>query len=401
MNAEMQSILTGLDAERFFSDSLGDYFFGETELDADDTLRAVLLEGDDEFSQHGNNTVLREQIVLFPERTPMTGDAFTETCVVRGVPVDAQRCEWNGLICYSADFVRRYEGESPVAIRAAVFYTKNEGQKEADCIQRLYEIVDSFLNPANKVSLDQIRDNVWAESLQRADVETLIEAFAASDGAETEIVLRRLAEFANEDYDRVMAVIDRSTLTDQQKADLRTGIENERAADDALRFAWLHPDENGVLDVPAFDLRLTLPKEWTDRVLVVSDRSYDSCWLYVANARLINAYADWMGVDRAIQTYAWQDDIFLVCAVNKQAHPDPADDFSPDSTLRRTLIGETDRTRIYAWVGHDLEGETFMIIRSQLIDDIGQARYDELVGDLTVEESQLRDYVHVREGAAP
>ena len=151
------------------------------------------------------------------------------------------------------------------------------------------------------------------------------------------------------------------------------------------------------MDVPAFDLRLTLPKEWADRVVVVSDRSNDVCWLYVANAKLIDAYAEWMGVDRAVQTYAWHDRVFLVYAVNKQAHPDPADDFSPDSTLRRTLIGETDRTRIYAWAEHDTEGENFMIIRSQLIDDIGQERYEALVGDLTVDESQLRDYVHVRE----
>ena len=231
MNAEMQSVLTGPDAERFLSDSPADYFFGAAELNADNSLRAVLLERDDQFSQHGNNTVLREQIVLFPERTSMTGDAFEQTCAVRGTPVDAQRCEWNGIICYSADFVRRYEGERPVAVHATVFYTKSEGQKEHDCIRRLYEIVDILLNPANKVSLDTVAANFaetdeMMEFLRKASDEQLINVFPRTDGAYTELLIGQLAEIARENYDYVMVQIDESSLTAEQKAQLKTFVDD-------------------------------------------------------------------------------------------------------------------------------------------------------------------------------
>ena len=231
MNAEMQSVLTGPDAERFLSDSPADYFFGAAELNTDNSLRAVLLERDDQFSQHGNNTVLREQIVLFPGSTPMPGGAFEQTCALRGVPVDAQRCEWNGIICYSADFVRSYEGERPVAVHATVFYTKNEGQKERDCIRRLYEIVDILLNPANKVSLDTVAANFaetdeMMEFLRKASDEQLINVFPRTDGAYTELLIGQLAEIARENYDYVMAQIDESSLTAEQKAQLKTFVDD-------------------------------------------------------------------------------------------------------------------------------------------------------------------------------
>ena len=57
--------------------------------------------------------------------------------------------------------------------------------------------------------------------------------------------------------------------------------------------------------------------------------------------------------------------------------------------------------RIYACVGRIPGHDSFETTRAQFIDQIGQANYEALVGDLTVDESQLRDYVHVREGAAP
>ena len=69
--------------------------------------------------------------------------------------------------------------------------------------------------------------------------------------------------------------------------------------------------------------------------------------------------------------------------------------------MRPVLIGESEWMRIYACVGRIPGHDSFETIRAQFIEQIGQARYEALVGDLTVDENQLRDYVHVREGAAP
>lgn len=230
MDAEIDSIMTGPDAEQMLSAERADAFSGHARFDADGAFRGVTLEWDD-HSRRGSYMVFLEKTTLLPTSLPVIGDAFTETCTVRGVPVDAQRCEWNGGIWLMADFVRQYEGESPVAVHATVGCSPREGQREADSIRRLYEIVDSFLNPENKLSLEEIsatfaQKDEMMEFLRYASVEQLINAFPKTDGAYTETLIAKLAEAAREGYEGVMAQIDESSLTAEQKAQLKTFVDD-------------------------------------------------------------------------------------------------------------------------------------------------------------------------------
>ncbi len=229
MDSEIQTLMTGPDAEQMLSAERADSFSGEARFDADGAFRGVELEWDD-LSRSGSYMVFLEQTTLLPEPVPVIGDAFTETCTVRGVPVDAQRCEWNGGVWLMADFVRQYEGESPVAVHATVGCSPREGQKETDSIRRLYEIVDSFLNPENKLSLDTIaatfaEKDEMMEFLRYASVEQLINAFPKTDGAYTETLIAKLAAAARED-ETIFAQIDASALTAEQKAQLKTFVDD-------------------------------------------------------------------------------------------------------------------------------------------------------------------------------
>ena len=231
MYSEIRSILTGPDTDLILSEDRSDSFSGKVFLDADDAILSVALMRSDLCRRGGTYMVSTEQIVLDPRTVSVIdATAFEETCTVRGVPVDAQRWDDGPAIRYMAVFVRQYEGEAPVAVHATVFYTEKEGQKEADCIRRLYEIVDSFLNPANKVSLDGVAAlselDEQMELLRRASVEQLINLFPRTDGAYTELLISRLAEAARESYDSVMAQIDESALTDEQKTQLKTFVDD-------------------------------------------------------------------------------------------------------------------------------------------------------------------------------
>ena len=398
-DAEIHSIMTGPDAEQMLSDKQADSFFGNARFDADDTFRGVTLEWED-YSRRGSYMVFLEQTTLLPESAPVIGDAFTQTCTVRGVPVDAQRCEWNGSTWLMADFVRQYEGEDPVAFHVIVGCSRREGQREADRIHRLYEIVDSFLNSENKVSLDAVAAT-FAEMdeqmkfLRHASPEQLINLFPRTDGAYTETLIAHLADAAREDYDYVKAMIDESSLTAEQKALLQTSVLALLEEDHAYMSAVL-PDAQGNLTVPLYDLQVTLPETWKGRVTGVGTQTGPGYWLSVCSQQLIDAYEEY----DFSEGQGWRDSIFWVCAIDKQTHPDPALDF-PSGAVRPVLIGESEWMRIYACVGRIPGHDSFETIRAQFIEQIGQARYEALVGDLTVDESRLRDYVHVREGAAP
>ena len=229
-DAEIRSIMAGPDAERTLSDKQADSFFGNARFDADDTFRGVTLEWED-YSRRGSYMVFLEQTTLVQESAPVIGDAFTQTCTVRDVPVDAQRCDWNGSVWLMADFVRQYEGENPIAVHATVGCNPREGQKEDECIHRLYEIVDSFLNPDNKISLDAIagtfaEQDEMMELLRHASPEQLINLFPRTDGAYTETLIAHLADAAREDYDYVKTMIEESDLTAEQKAQLKTFVDD-------------------------------------------------------------------------------------------------------------------------------------------------------------------------------
>lgn len=399
MDAEIRSIMSGPDAESMLSDKQADSFFGNARFDADDTFRGVTLEWED-YSRRGSYMVFLEQTTLLPESAPVIGDAFTQTCTVRDVPVDAQRCEWNGSVWLMADFVRQYEGENPIAVHATVGCNPREGQKEDECIHRLYEIVDSFLNPDNKVSLDAIAETFaeqdeMMELLRHASPEQLINLFPHTDGAYTETLIAHLADAAREDYDYVKTMIEESDLTAEQKALLQTSVLALLEEDHAYMSAVL-PDAQGNLTVPLYDLQVTLPETWKGRVIGVGTQTGPGYWLSVCSQQLIDAYEEY----DFSEGQGWRDSIFWVCAVDKQTHPDSALDF-PSDAVRPVLIGESEWMRIYACVGPIPGHDLFETIRAQFIEQIGQARYEALVGDLTVDESRLRDYVRVREGAAP
>ncbi len=399
MDAEIRSIMTGPDAEQMLSADRADAFSGHARFDAGGAFRGVTLEWDD-LSRSGSYMVFLEQTTLLPEPVPVIGDALQQTCTVRGVPVDAQRCEWNGSVWLMADFVRQYEGESPVAVHATVGCSPREGQKEADSIRRLYEIVDSFLNPENKLSLDAIaatfaEQDEMMEFLRYASVEQLINAFPKTDGAYTETLIYRLADAAREDYDYVKGMIDQSTLTAEQKSQLQTDLLQTLEDDHDYMSAAL-PDEQGNFAFPLYDLQLTIPQAWKGRVGAVCLQTGGTFWVSVAGQEIIDAYEEF----DFSQGQGWRDSIFWVCAVDKQMHPDPALDF-PSGGVQPVFIGESDWMRIYACVGRIPGHDSFDPIRTQFIAQIGQERYDALVGGMTAQTDALKDYVQVKRGVSP
>ena len=398
LQSEIDSILTGPDADQILSDDGSGSFSCQVFLDADDALISVDLARDVQ-SKNNAAMVFYERIDLSPSAAPFNSASFQETCTVRGTPVDAQCWDDEDQVLYMADFVRHYEGEDPVAVHIVTAFAQSEGQTRADSIRRLYEIVDSFLNPANQVSLDGVaavcKMDEQMKFLRHASTEQLINLFPRSDGAYTELLISRLAEAAREGYEGVMAQIDESTLTAEQKTLLQTSVRALLEEDHAYMSAVL-PDAQGNLTVPLYDLQVTLPETWKGRVTGVGTQTGPGYWLSVCSQQLIDAYEEY----DFSEGQGWRDSIFWVCAVDKQTHPDPALDF-PSGAVRPVLIGESDWMRIYACAGRIPGHDSFETIRTQFIGQIGQARYEELVGDFTVDESRLRDYVRVREGAAP
>ena len=229
LQSEIESILTGPDADRILSDDGSGSFDGQAFLDADGALISVALARNVQ-SKNNAAMVFYERLDLRPGAAPFNSASFRETCTVRGTPVDAQRWDDEDQVLYMADFVRQYEGEDPVAVHIVTAFTEYEGQTRADSIRRLYEMVDSFLNPANQVSLDGVAGlselDEQMELLRRASVEQLINLFPRTDGAYTELLLSRLAEAAREGYEGVMAQIDESSLTAEQKTQLKAFVDD-------------------------------------------------------------------------------------------------------------------------------------------------------------------------------
>ena len=229
LQSEIESILTGTDADQILSDDGSGSFDGQAFLDADGALISVDLARNVQ-SKNNAAMVFYERLDLRPGAAPFNSESFQETCTVRGTPVDAQCWDDGDQVLYMADFVRQYEGENPVAVHIVTAFAQSEGQTRADSIRRLYEMVDSFLNPANQVSLDGVAGlselDEQMELLRRASVEQLINLFPRTDGAYTELLISRLAEAAREGYDSVMAQIDESALTAEQKEQLKTFVDD-------------------------------------------------------------------------------------------------------------------------------------------------------------------------------
>ena len=394
-DAEVQGILTGPDSALVLDSKRTDELYAHALFSGDQTFSGVVL-GRQNLSRHGSYMVLKEEICIVPGAAPINGEAFQQTCTVHGTPVDAQRWQNDGDPWYMADFVRRDSDGQAYAVHVGVLCVPREGDTEHDCIHRLYEIVDSFLNPENKVSLDEIaatfaEQDEMMELLRYASTEQLINLFPRTDGAYTELLISRLAEAAREGYEGVMAQIEESNLTAEQKALLQTSVLELLEEDHAYMSAVL-PDAQGNLTVPLYDLQVTLPETWKGRVIGVGTQTGPGYWLSVCNQQLIDAYEEY----DFSQGQGWRDSIFWVCAVDKQTHPDPTLDF-PSDAVQPVLIGESEWMRIYACTGRIPGHDSFETIRAQFIEQIGQERYEALVGDLTVDESQLWDYVHVRE----
>ena len=398
-DAEVQGILTGPDSALVLDSKRTDELYAHALFSGDQTFSGVVL-GRQNLSRHGSYMVLKEEICIVPGAAPINGEAFQQTCTVRGTPVDAQRWQNDGDPWYMADFVRRDSDGQAYAVHVGVLCVPREGDTERDCIRRLYEIVDSFLNPANKVSLDSVSAafaemDEQMELLRYASAEQLINLFPRTDGAYTELLISRLAEAAREGYEGVMAQIEESSLTAEQKAQLQADVLRVLEEDHAYMSVVL-PDAQGNLTVPLYDLQVTLPETWKGRVIGVGTQTGPGYWLSVCSQQLIDAYEEY----DFSEGQGWRDSIFWVCAVDKQTHPDPALDF-PSDAVQPVLIGESEWMRIYACAGRIPGYDSFETTRAQFIEQIGQANYEALVGDLTVDESRLRDFVHVREGAAP
>ena len=227
--AEVQSILTGPDAALVLDSKRTDEFYAHALFSGNQTFSGVVL-GRQNLSRRGSYMVLKEEISMIPGAVPITGESFQKTCTVRGAPVDAQRWQNNGYTWYMTDFVRRDSDEQAYAMHVGVLCVPSEGDKERDCIQRLYELVDGFLNPANKLSLDQIaaafaEPDEMMEFLRIASVEQLINVFPRTDGAYTETLIAHLADAARESHENVMAQIDESALSEQEKETLKHSVE--------------------------------------------------------------------------------------------------------------------------------------------------------------------------------
>lgn len=141
-----------------------------------------------------------------------------------------------------------------------------------------------------------------------------------------------------------------------------------------------------------FGFLLTIPEEWAHDTMLV--REYGNTF-YLVNRDLYQKYKEVLreggGGDDAGY---WQDWILRIRAEKKQ---DVDTIRELDQLPILEYVGESGDYRLYAQGTdmRDLECDTFLTVRSLLIEKIGEAAYDEIVGDMVCGRERLHELIRV------
>ncbi len=153
--------------------------------------------------------------------------------------------------------------------------------------------------------------------------------------------------------------------------------------------------QNQTVIIKDVGLKIKLPEEWIGEVEVIRNAEPGYMELFIGNIHLMQAYADLEPTPVEIQRgFGWYDWVLLVQAVRKD---DTATVESLDNSEYRIYLGSNDEYRFYFATSemHDMDCDTFMIIRDQMIHDRGQEYYDNLVGDLTCTVEQAKEILKI------
>ncbi len=177
----------------------------------------------------------------------------------------------------------------------------------------------------------------------------------------------------------------------------------EAQSKDAGGQRFLYTGESNVVDIPGLDFTLTLPEEWMDRIEVivcrvgwVDDGAGSVARVCVLNKELGKQYANhWLGEDGQAEyekpensdilfTARMADPILSVAVYDEEALASNAD-AQRKLAGGYLLDGGSKNGKHYILISTQLgepQDDQPMLTRFELICDIGQEAYDEVVGDL-------------------
>lgn len=148
-----------------------------------------------------------------------------------------------------------------------------------------------------------------------------------------------------------------------------------------------------------FGLEITLPDGWADRVEIIRNADPDYLELFIGNSELMRAYENMDSEEQNDEvniqgSYGYFDWILLVNGIQKDNY-DEVEYFEKNEYC--IYLGENEKFRFYFATSemHDMDCDTFMIIRDQMIRDRGQEYYDNLVGDLTCTVEQAKEILKI------
>lgn len=139
---------------------------------------------------------------------------------------------------------------------------------------------------------------------------------------------------------------------------------------------YQYAGDSPVIELKSMGITLTLPEGWLDQVMVI--RSWNHPYsesVYIINKGLWEAYRSG---DHEPGTYDGLQDFILALRCT------PSSRFSEQERESLYVLYEHDELVYTATLGAP-EGSSGAIIRNDLIKEIGQDAYDELVGDLVLD----------------
>lgn len=161
---------------------------------------------------------------------------------------------------------------------------------------------------------------------------------------------------------------------------------------DDIEEAYHYIGQDQTIVIKDFGLEIHLPAEWVGQVEIVRNARPEYLELFIGNVRLMQAYADMKNVDFG-ESSGWRDWVLFVQAVRK----DHVTATELNSNKYRIYLGENKTYCFYFAITdmHDMNCDTFMIVREMLIRDRGQEYYDDLVGDLTCTAEQAKEILKI------
>ena len=147
---------------------------------------------------------------------------------------------------------------------------------------------------------------------------------------------------------------------------------------------YQYAGDSPVIELKSMGITLTLPEGWLDQVLVIRPWNHPhSESVYIINKGLWEAYRSG---DHEPGTYDGLQDFILALSCT------PSSRFSESMRESLYVLYEHDELVYSATLGAP-EGSSGAIMRNDLIKEIGQDAYDELVGDLVLDYETVEDMI--------